>query len=335
MATKTPDPRPQTAPAQGASGVASSPSLGRRLSGLFVRASLLGVVVSVLVHVFLAVVATGIVVAVVGAGRSNSEIAADAGLMVLSETELTELQEQAAEVRSEASESLAEPAPAPDLGAFTPDLATSGGAPSDGPASTTPGGTLGGAGDVTGVGEGGTLGGAGGGGARFFGVEAVGNRFAYIVDVSGSMAGPKIEALRRELEKSIDGLSEHSSFYVALFSTDARPLGARTKWTDATLKNKKAAFQLIKGIESGGATNPSPAFEQIFELRPRPEAIYFMTDGLFAPEVASVVRQQNSAGGRIIPIHCIAFVSQEAEDIMRRIANDSDGTYTFVPGFQP
>lgn len=304
--------------------------MGQRLARLFLRASLVGALVSVAVHLVLAALATSIVVAVVGLGKSPSTISADAGLVVLTETELSQLDTKPSESKGEASDSLAEPAPSADLGALTPDLTQPAG-PIGGDLGA-PAGELGGAGDVSGVGEGGSLGGAGGGGARFFGVEAVGSRFAYIVDISGSMAGPKMAALQRELEKSIDELAERSSFHIILFSSDAKPLGGRAKWTEASLKNKKATIQLIEGVNAGGATNPSPAFEAVFELKPRPEAIYFMTDGLFNPEVASLVRQSNTVGGRIIPIHCIAFVSQDAEDIMRRIANESDGSYTFVPG---
>src|SRR5207248_843954 len=80
-------------------------------------------------------------------------------------------------------------------------------------------------------------GGGGGGAASFFGVEARGTRFAYIIDISGSMdlgVGTadikRIDILKAELSKSVDALLENAFFFVALFSSDAKPLGGRMEW---------------------------------------------------------------------------------------------------------
>ncbi len=186
-----------------------------------------------------------------------------------------------------------------------------------------------GAGDVSGAGLG--LGGAGAGGASFFGIEATGNRFAYIVDTSGSMSvAGKSETLRAELSRSLVGLAETSSFFVSLFSNDAAPLGGEVKWTDATDRGKQWARRLVAAFEVTGGTNPSPAFTMVFALKPRPDAIYFMTDGQFPEEVATEIARLNR--GQRIPIHCITFGSTEAEGLMRYIARQSGGTYTHIPG---
>lgn len=302
-----------------------------RAARLLLRASIVGFVVSALVHLTVAILAAGIVVAVVGPPGPSRTISADAGLAMLSETELSSLEQQDLPAqRAPSAEDLAQASATKVDIPDAPDLAPGAAAPSSGPSSAVEG--LGGAGDLSGVGEGGSLGGAGGGGTKFFGVEAVGSRIAYICDVSGSMAGPKLDSLKKELVESIDALTERSSFNVALFSSESKPLLGRAKWTEANARGKKNASQNIHALTPGGATNPAPAFEDIFDLRPRPEAIYFMTDGLFAAEVADLVRQLNTQGGRIVPIHCIAFVSRDAEDILKKIAEESDGTYTFVPG---
>ncbi len=69
----------------------------------------------------------------------------------------------------------------------------------------------------------------------------------------------------------------------------------------------------------------------VFKLTPRPEAIYFMTDGLFDPALAQKLVWLNS-GSRRIPIHCIAFVSRDSEVTMKEIAERSGGTYTYIEG---
>ena len=79
-----------------------------------------------------------------------------------------------------------------------------------------------------------------------------------------------------------------------------------------------------------GGHEPLPAFEAAFtRLRPRPDAIFFMTDGLFRPEVADVIPTLN-AGRKPVPIHSISLVDRGAEALLRKIADDSEGTYRHV-----
>ncbi len=183
------------------------------------------------------------------------------------------------------------------------------------------------------LGEGMDLGGgAGSGSASFFGVEARGSRFAYIVDVSGSMTGAKIETLKRELIGSIESLNEHASFCVVLYSHEPRIIGGRRQWERAIRRAKDFAQRDIGVISAGGATNPLPAFEIVFDLRPRPDAIYFMTDGQFPEVVAHEVARMNDAWIEPTPVHTISFVSREAEEQLRRIAESSQGTYTHIEG---
>ncbi len=194
----------------------------------------------------------------------------------------------------------------------------------------------GGSGDGDGFGDGsgefGTGGGGGGGGARFFGVEARGSRFAYVVDVSGSMQGERLVALKQELTNSLDGLLSASSFLVLLFNSDSVPLGGRVKWIDASESAKRRIFEMLGKVVAGGGTHPEEAFEMAFSLKPRPDAIYFMTDGLFDSAVAEQVSRWNKQDRRIVPIHCIAFGTRDSEALMREIAQSSGGSFTYIAG---
>jgi len=193
-------------------------------------------------------------------------------------------------------------------------------------------GALAGSGNISG-GDGGLGGGGAGGGgsAKFFGVEARGTRFAYIVDVSGSMSvGGKLDALKGELSRSVESLDDNFKFFVCLFSSSAQPLGSRHGWTEASESGKRWARRAVAELGAGGGTVPGSAFQLVFALSPRPDAIYFMTDGEFNPEVAFEIARMN-ADARV-PIHCISFVSREAEELLRKIASDSGGTYTHVEG---
>ncbi|MBL0921700.1 MAG: VWA domain-containing protein [Phycisphaerales bacterium] len=291
---------------------------------------------SVAVHVAVGVLAAGIVVSSGGGGGGRGPRGVEVAVDVLTETELTTLEEAPLGVAAATNEALPEFAPPQvDLTGGVTDAPSAGGSGLN-DVEGLGGAGLGGAGDGTGEGleDGGGFGGGsgGGGGAKFFGVEARGSRFAYIVDVSGSMTGPKLEALKAELGKSIDGLVSNTSFVVMLYSSGATAMGGRTRWTEGSDKNKKTALGQIGRISASGATNPSPAFEEVFSMRPRPDAIYFMTDGLFNAEVAQTVARLNATGERVTPVHCISFVSRESEALLRRIAEDSDGTYTHIAG---
>lgn len=283
------------------------------------------VIISLLVHLGGAIVAANWLMGMPG-GDSRHHGAEDVELAVVTDTELTDLQESAVfetePTPSFDDPSLDDPLEAPEFQAEVSDASLLGGdlgqiAP------------IGGAGE--GLGEGAGLGAdVGGGGASFFGVEARGSRFAYIVDVSGSMAGKKMDALRNELTRSIDGLLENSSFIVVFYSGDSRILGGRMRWMRAAQRYKTLADREIRAIAEGGGTDPKKAFEIVFGLRPRPDAIYFMTDGLFPSSIAAYVAQLNESGGERTPVHCISFVSRESERLLRSIAEQSGGTYTHI-----
>ncbi|MCA9293416.1 MAG: hypothetical protein KDA20_06350 [Phycisphaerales bacterium] len=193
-------------------------------------------------------------------------------------------------------------------------------------------GDVGGAGDVSAEG-GAAVFDAGGGAARFFGVEARGSRFAYIADISGSMVGDRIAALQNELVASIRGLLENTTFSVVLYNSNAVPITG-TRWMPATDRFKRQAEIDVMAIRASGATNPIPAFERVLAMRPRPDAIYFMTDGKFAPEVEDElvgrILQLNRTGGRQAVIHCITFIEDDSAEIMRAIARATGGTYTHI-----
>lgn len=176
-------------------------------------------------------------------------------------------------------------------------------------------------------------GGATGGAASFFGIEARGNRFAYIVDLSGSMAQDgRLDSMLEELRRSVTELGSHVSFYIVFYSDDAFPLGNRREWTDATGSGKRWAREKLTAIEALGSTHPVPAFELVSRIRPRADAIYFMTDGQFNNVEADVNTILAMNRERPTPIHCITFVTRDAEASMRRIAQETGGSYTHVGG---
>jgi hypothetical protein len=208
------------------------------------------------------------------------------------------------------------------------------------PGDSVTGGDAGGADSLGGLGGGGDVGGGvgigggtGGSGASFFGVEAKGDRIAFIVDVSGSMTGDRLQELKSQLNASIHEMPETSAFIVLPFSSDSEPLGGKLEWWDATAKNKLRSQKLIEELVANGGTRPRPAFEWLFRLRPRADVVFFMTDGAFEEsnnQEAMVPYLLRSNRSPRVKIHCICFEESSSEDRMKQIAKDSGGTYTFV-----
>ncbi|MFN0132947.1 MAG: vWA domain-containing protein [Phycisphaerales bacterium] len=330
--------------ADGPDAVSPEPaSARRRVSDWVLRASMSAAGLSILIHLALWGIAAIIYVGGIQAGGGGVAQAGggNVGVAVMTEAELGGLQEAAINSEtpaimsaSDATASAAESElPIADVFGQESDQA---GALSSGLGNLSQG--LG-AGDLS-SGPGLGSGGAGGGAASFFGVEARGTRFAYVCDVSGSMEvgvgtseRQRIDVLKSELANSIKALEENARFFVALFSDGARPLGARLEWTKADESGKAWAKKVIPLLMPAGATEPLDAFRMVFSLRPRPEAIYFMTDGEFNPEYANTIERMNA--DYRVPIHCISFISREGEVTMRKIATESGGTYTHVPGPMP
>ena len=196
--------------------------------------------------------------------------------------------------------------------------------------------------------------------AQFFGVQATGNDFVFIVDSSMSMT-QKFADAKRELEYSIRQLSPQQRFYVIFFDRNAEHmvLGKFDKQrklfvfhdapepdlVPATTQNIVAFVQWMNTIQLEFATNPYMAtFFAINELKP--DAIFLLSDGEFTDRGATewFLLESNAvvdAAGKRQPrsvVHCIGFYSREGEITLKRIAAANGGTYRFVeppPGYVP
>ena len=66
----------------------------------------------------------------------------------------------------------------------------------------------------------------------------------------------------------------------------------------------------------------------------QPDAIYFLSDGQFDPQIVQELRARNRDNRRLstsqIPIHTIAFGDRLAEGLMKSISRNSGGRYRFV-----
>lgn len=325
----------------------------RRAGSWLARGSLLGLGVSVLAHVVVALVLGLVTVARTGGDAGGSEAPGIEFAVGAAETLLDTADEI---VVPEAPSVQRADTTSPALDPLV-DLTMTGSDAADAlrevEIASTSGGASGPAQDDAALGSSS----GSGNGASFFGLEAQGKRFAYVVDISSSMeeeaatGDSRIALTKRELSRSVSALIESGEFVVILYAGQSASLTGSNRWTPATEANKLSARrqiglidtsdQLMFGIGRDG-TKPLSAFETLFNMRPRPDAIYFMTDGVFnetGGNVPEVVAKKNR---HRIPVHCILFMApdeparQHVEPEMLRIARESGGRYRlFTAGGGP
>jgi hypothetical protein len=161
--------------------------------------------------------------------------------------------------------------------------------------------------------------------ASFYGVEAEGHKFVYVVDISGSMSGSRFRRARAELSQSIENLDPAQSFYVILFN-HGPTLMPSLGMVEAGPISVRLVADWLKKVECHGETNPLPAL--VDALAMQPDAVYLLSDGKFDPTVAQTVSQLQVL--RKIPIHTIGFASRKGEPMLRAISQVSGGTYRYV-----
>ncbi len=184
----------------------------------------------------------------------------------------------------------------------------------------------------------------------FFGMPATGHRFAFILDMSGSMLGARWNACLRHLAEALEGLTDDAEFFVVLFSDRLVIPTEQAEWLPATEECKKAVFEWASGIEPDGGTFPQPAFDLVFASPGgRPDIIYFLTDGLFtSPSPDRLAKQCSSAGTGILSslgslfirsdtntpghtvIHTLTLDDASGASICKKIAEATGGQYAHV-----
>lgn len=165
-------------------------------------------------------------------------------------------------------------------------------------------------------------------GTEFMGVRTEAKRVIYIIDQSGSMAGTRFAHTKVELRRSIEGMPASGAFLVIFFDTGALPMPPG-KLVAATPRNKKDGIDWLREQTIGGGTDPTEAL-RIALQEPRPDAIFLMTDGQFAPEpVFAVINELNA--DRKVSINTICFHDRAAEPTLKQIAAENRGDYRYVP----
>lgn len=184
---------------------------------------------------------------------------------------------------------------------------------------------------------------------EFFGTQAYGNRFVFVLDISYSMDARDGERYRRacdELVRSVSQLQAGQSYYVFLFCWTTRGMFYRDDFEYIAAKpgHETKLRKWVYDVSLGAGTDPRRALS--FARQMEPDAVFLLSDGQFnhprTPlsetgwiDVNGTRSQLSVLEGvplfyRSIPIHTIAFENPFTRKPMEKIAGFTGGAFRYV-----
>ncbi len=158
----------------------------------------------------------------------------------------------------------------------------------------------------------------------------------FVIDVSGSMAGAKMEQAQKSLKFCLSNLNRGDRFNVISFSTESRPF--RPSLTPATAENVSAARRHVDELKAIGGTNINEALLDALKMATddakRPYLIVFMTDGQptvgETTDVTQILKNVKAANAKKVRIFVLGVGSKVNTRLLDRLADDNHGNRDYV-----
>jgi von Willebrand factor type A domain len=211
--------------------------------------------------------------------------------------------------------------------------------------------------------------GDGGGGASFFNQKVKAKRLAYVIDYSQSMKGVRDKLMREELGKSISQLEDGMQYQMIFFAgpvwvagqevtmqkgnrsafvkdggrkyewiskgaaTDWEPEGKQQvpEWLSVSQSNLRATAKHVKETPLVYGTIWNHPLEMALSMDPKPDVIFFMTDGIAGTQSAAVAKKLGQkANSMNVIINTVALMVPAAQDPLKELAKRSGGQFSIV-----
>lgn len=209
-----------------------------------------------------------------------------------------------------------------------------------------------------------------GGKFSFVGQTAVGRRVVFVVDVSGSMSQPlkgdgprmtRFELLKKELIKAVKQIPFGTAYQVLYFSDfawahnqvdtrkgetyetyhwDIKPDNYKEvkipifKYIQASPFTIQESVDLIQKADNPGLTNWGSGLLMALNANPKPDVIFFLTDGERQDENGwiDIVTNENKRKLPMTVIHTSVMAQVDAAREMDNLARRNNGTFSVVAG---
>jgi uncharacterized protein YegL len=171
--------------------------------------------------------------------------------------------------------------------------------------------------------------------AGYYGIPIRARRLVFVIDISGSMAGPRLASAKKELVRAIGGLPDTAEFNVLAFNTRVGAWSPRL--VRASEGARKQAAEFVDRLVAAGGTSTYDALTAALGMRV--EAIYLLTDGepstgliVDKDAILAATQNQNRAVGS--SIHAIGIGlgggADPAVKFLRKLAEQNHGQHRDV-----
>jgi hypothetical protein len=159
-------------------------------------------------------------------------------------------------------------------------------------------------------------------------------RVVFVIDHSGSMIDT-YDFLREELKKQVAKLNANQQFAVIMYSEKVDEVFPKdgAQLVAASPENKRMLNNFVDNVRAAGKNDeslepPAAALKQAIALKP--QTIYFLCDTSFDPKLVNAVKDLNKDAKAIINTIAFIKVSKEAEEGLKKIADDNGGQFKYV-----
>jgi hypothetical protein len=208
--------------------------------------------------------------------------------------------------------------------------------------------------------------GDGGGGGNFMGSKLGGDLVCFVIDYSTSMAGERINLLKRELESAISNYPMGKRYQVIFFAGPAWIAGStvdssvRTasvsksgsnyswsatsphdwvpnlpmqpvEWISCTAASQRESITAVKETELVYGTSWKGPFEMALSMSPTPYQIVFLTDGVSGEGSLELAKQMGAnAKSKGVIVNTISLMEPRARDAMASLARATGGSFSMI-----
>lgn len=154
------------------------------------------------------------------------------------------------------------------------------------------------------------------------GSGVLGKDLFFVVDNSGSMHGPPLNASKALVRQALHGLNPDDRFTIMRFSDDVSSLSAKP--LPNTPDNVERGLAFIDAMEGMGGTEMLSGIRRALEGEPEPgrvRVVFFLTDGYIGndSEIIAEVQHRNHVGARLFSLGVGSSVNRALLNDMARM----------------